>query len=199
MTQVIGDRASLAGGITAALQSGITDSVRNAFSTPPKAAIVFGRLRRTLYPFVDEGQVWHRLQRRPVSYHRPGAGSDAVEIGADLLVTFRDTPAIEAFVKFLATAPAAEAWARLGGFGTANTNVPPSAYPDAITRAIELPLETATSVVFDLSDEQPAAFGSTLGQGEWQLFPQLLADPSHVKRIATELEASAAAAYENPK
>jgi maltose-binding protein MalE len=200
MAQVIGDRMSLAGGIAAALQSGITDSVRNAFSTPPKAAIVFGGdfvasyIRSSTRAKSDTD-----FKAVPFPTIAPGAGSNAVEIGADLFVTFRDTPAIEAFVKFLATAPAAEAWARLGGFGTANTNVPPSAYPDAMTRAIELPLETVTSVVFDMSDEQPAAFGSTVGQGEWELFPQLLANPSHVKRIATELEASATAAYEKPK
>jgi ABC-type glycerol-3-phosphate transport system substrate-binding protein/DNA-binding SARP family transcriptional activator len=194
--QVIGDRASLAGGITTALQSGITDSVRRAFSTPPKAAIVFGGDFIARYiRSSTRARFGSDFNAVPFPTVPPGAGSNAVEIGADLLVTFRDTPAIEAFVRFLATAPAAEAWARLGGFGTANTNVPPSAYPDAITRAIELPLETATSVVFDMSDEQPAAFGSTVGQGEWDLFPQLLANPSQVKRIATELEVSATAAY----
>ena len=52
--------------------------------------------------------------RSPFPSITPGANAGAVEIGGDLFVTFRDTPAIEAFVKFLATAPAAEAWAKLG-------------------------------------------------------------------------------------
>jgi alpha-glucoside transport system substrate-binding protein len=125
----------------------------------------------------------------------PGAEPTAVEIGGDLIVTFRDTPMIEAFVKFLATAPAAEAWARLGGFGTGNLNVPPSAYPDASMRATELSLGTAQSVVFDMSDEQPPSFGSTDGQGEWAIFQQFLADPTNADRIAGELEAAATAAY----
>ena len=65
----------------------------------------------------------------------PGADSTAVEISGDLFVTFRDNPAIEAFVKFLATAPAANAWAKQGGFATGNHNVGLSVYPDAIDKA----------------------------------------------------------------
>ena len=122
-------------------------------------------------------------------------GSNGVEIGGDLFVTFRDTPAIEAFVKFLATAPAAIAWAKLGGFATGNRNVPSSVYPDAITRATALPIQKAKSVVFDMSDEQPAAFGATTGQGEWGIFQQFLQNPKDVTGIAQKLEAAAAAAY----
>ncbi len=125
----------------------------------------------------------------------PGPDAGAVEIAGDLFVTFRDNPAIEAFVKFLATAPAAEAWAKQGGFGTGNHNVPASIYPDAITRASEGPILTAKSVVFDMSDNQPPAFGSTTGQGEWGLFQSFLKTPSDVSGIQQKLEAAAAAAY----
>ena len=116
-----------------------------------------------------------------------------------MLVAFRDTPAIEAFIKFLATAPAANAWARQGGFGTGNKHVPASIYPDAITRATEAPLGTAKSVVFDMSDEQPPSFGATTGQGEWGLFQKFLENPKDVSGIQTQLEAAAAAAYKKGK
>ena len=122
-----------------------------------------------------------------------------VEIGGDLFVTFRDTPAIEAFVKFLATAPAATAWAKLGGFGTGNKNVPASIYPDAITRATEAPIGQAKAVVFDMSDEQPASFGATTGQGEWGIFQQFLKSPSNVSGIQKKLEAAAVASYKKGK
>jgi hypothetical protein len=129
----------------------------------------------------------------------PGANSTAVEIGGDLFVTFRDTPAVEAFVKFLATAPAAEAWAKLGGFGTGNKNVPASVYPDAITRATEAPIGQAKSVVFDMSDEQPASFGATTGQGEWGIFQTFLKNPKNVTGIQQQLEKAAAASYKKGK
>jgi alpha-glucoside transport system substrate-binding protein len=70
-----------------------------------------------------------------------------------------------------------------------------SVYPDAITRATEAPLLTAKSVVFDMSDNQPPAFGSTAGQGEWGLFQKFLQSPSNIKSIQQQLEAAAKAAY----
>ena len=112
-----------------------------------------------------------------------------------MLVAFRDTPAIRAFVSYLATAPAAEAWAKQGGFGTGNRHVPASIYPDAITRATEAPLGTAKSVVFDMSDEQPPSFGATTGQGEWGIFQKFLQNPSNIKSIQQQLESSAKKAY----
>ena len=46
-----------------------------------------------------------------------------------------------------------------------------------------------------MSDQQPGAFGGTVGQGEWGLFQDFLRNPSDAKGIAQKLEASAAAAY----
>jgi hypothetical protein len=200
MAQVIGNSSNLAGGTSGALQYGFNDSVTNAFSTPPKAAIVLEG------DFVA-GVITSSTKAKPVTGFNAtsfpsiaaGANSTAVEIGGDLFVTFRDTPAIEAFVKFLATAPAAEAWAKLGGFGTGNKNVPSSIYPDAITRATEAPISQAKSVVFDMSDEQPASFGATTGQGEWGLFQQFLKSPTNVSGIQKKLEAAATASYKKGK
>jgi alpha-glucoside transport system substrate-binding protein len=117
-----------------------------------------------------------------------------VEIAGDLFVTFRDNPAIEALVKYLATPQAAEIWAKQGGFGTGNKHVPASIYPDPITRATEAPIGTAKAVVFDMSDEQPPAFGATTGQGEWGLFQDFLKNPKDIAGIQRKLEAAAAAA-----
>jgi len=200
MAKVIGDTANVYGGTSGALQYGFNDSVTNAFSDPPKAAMVFEA------DFVG-GVITSSTKAKPSTGFNtftwpsitPGPDAGAVEIGGDLFVTFRDTPAIEAFVKYLATAPAAEVWAKQGGFGTGNKNVPASVYPDAITRATEAPIGTAKSVVFDMSDEQPPSFGATAGQGEWGLFQDFLKTPSDVSGIASKLEAAAAAAYKAGK
>ena len=61
--------------------------------------------------------------------------------------------------------------------------MPASIYPDAITRATEAPILTAKSVVFDMSDEQPPAFGATTGQGEWGLFQKFLQNPKDIAGI----------------
>ena len=201
MRQIFADTANLAGGTSGALQYGFNDSVTNAFASPPKAAMVFeGDFVAGVILSSTKAKAGTGFNATPFPVTNPkSAGANGVEIGGDLFVTFRDTPAIEAFVKFLATAPAANAWAKLGGFGTGNKNVKPSIYPDAITRATEAPIGSAKSVVFDMSDQQPASFGSTTGQGEWGIFQQLLKNPKDVTTIAKKLEAAATAAYKKGK
>jgi hypothetical protein len=200
MVQILGSPGQLAGGTSGALQYGFNDSVTNAFTSPPKAATVFeGDFVAGVILSSTKAKPGSGFNAVPFPSITAGPDAGAVEIGGDLLVTFRDTPAIEAFVKFLATAPAAEAWARLGGFGTGNHNVPASIYPDAITKATEAPLGTAKAVVFDMSDEQPASFGSTTGQGEWGIFQTFLKSPTDFAPIPGQLEKAAAAAYKKGK
>jgi alpha-glucoside transport system substrate-binding protein len=200
MAQVIGDTGNLAGGAAGAIQNGFNDSVTNAFSDPPKGAMVFeGDFVAGVITSSTKAKPGTGFNAAPFPAVKAGPNANAVEIGGDLFVTFRDTPAIEAFVKYLATADAAEAWARQGGFGTGNKNVPASIYPDSITRATEAPIGKATAVVFDMSDEQPSAFGATTGQGEWGIFQDFLKNPSDVNGIASKLETAAAAAYKGGK
>ncbi len=200
MAGIIGDTGNLAGGASGSLQTDFPTCVTNAFSTPSKGAIVFEA------DFVG-GAITSSTKAQPgVDFNAAvfpsitsGANSTAVEIAGDLIVTFRDNPAIEAFVNYLASAQAAEIWAKIGGFGTGNKNVPASVYPDAITRATEAPIAKAKAVVFDMSDEQPASFGSTTGQGEWGLFQKFLQTPTDVSGIQKQLESAAAAAYKKGK
>ena len=103
-------------------------------------------------------------------------------------MTFRDTPAIEAFVKFLATAGGRRRVGQDRRFRHRQQERDDSAsIPTAITKATEAPIGQAKSVVFDMSDEQPASFGATTGQGEWGIFQTFLkdADERHRHRQAT--------------
>jgi ABC-type glycerol-3-phosphate transport system substrate-binding protein len=196
MAKIIGDTSNINGGTSGALQYGFNDSVTNAFGSPSKAAMVFEA------DFVG-GVITSSTKSKPKTGFNtfpwpsitPGPDAGAVEIAGDLFVTFRDNPAIEAFVKYLATARAAKVWAHEGGFGTGNHNVPASIYPDPITKATEAPILSAKSVVFDMSDSQPPAFGATTGQGEWGIFQKFLRSPSNVSGIQKQLESAAKAAY----
>jgi len=200
MAKVLGDTSNINGGTSGALQFGFNDSVTNAFGSPSKAAMVFEA------DFVSGVILSSTKSKAYTGFNvfkfpqiAAGPPSTAVEVAGDLFVTFRDNPAIEAFVKFLATPTAADAWAKQGGFATGNHNVPASAYPNAIDRAIGTAVESAKGVVFDMSDEQPASFGATTGQGEWGIFQKFLKTPSNVNGIASQLEASAKAAYKKGK
>ena len=200
MAQIIGDTSNLTGGTSGALQTDYPTCVDKAFATPPGGAMVLqGDFVGLEILQATKAKANTGFNVVPFPAITPGPNASAVETGGDLIVTFKDTPAIEAFMKYLASPQAAEIWARLGGFGTGNKNVPVSVYPDAITRTTEAPLLGAKSVVFDMSDNQPASFGATTGQGEWGIFQKFLQNPSSISSIQQQLESSAAKAYSSGK
>src|SRR5207253_2468937 len=119
----------------------------------------------------------------------------SVVAGGDTVVTFKDTPAVRAFISYLASPEASTIWAKRGGFTSPNKQVPLSAYSDKLTRASAQLLVQAKVSRFDLSDLEPAAFGATTGQGEWGIFQKFLKSPKNVTSIASQLESSAAKAF----
>ena len=196
MKQILTPSSNLYGGTSGALQTGYPQCVDYVYSTPPKAAMnLQGDFVSIEILQATKAKPETGFNVVPFPAITPGPDASAVETGGDLIVTFRDTPAIQAFMKYLATPEAAEIWAKLGGFGTGNKHVPASVYPDAITRKTEAPLLGASSVVFDMSDLQPAAFGATTGQGEWGLFQKYLQNPSSASSIQQQLESAATKAY----
>jgi ABC-type glycerol-3-phosphate transport system substrate-binding protein len=200
MAKIVGDTANIYGGVSGALQTGFPACVDDAFATPPKAGMVLqGDFVGLEILQATKTKANTGFNVVPFPSITAGPDASAVETGGDLIVAFHDTPAIEAFVKYLATPQAAEIWAKLGGFGTGNENVPASIYPDSITRKTEAPLLGAKSVVFDMSDNQPASFGATVGQGEWGIFQKFLQNPSSIASIEGQLESSAAHAYKTGK
>ncbi len=200
MAKIVSNSSNLTGGTSGALQTDYPTCVDKAFATPPGGGMVLqGDFVSLELLTATKAKPKTGFNVVPFPTITPGPDAQAVETGGDLIITFKDTPAIEAFVKYLATPQAAEIWARLGGFGTGVKNMPVSVYPDAITRTTEAPLLGAKSVVFDLSDQQPAAFGATTGQGIWGIFQKFLQNPSDISGIQQQLESSAAAAYKSSK
>ena len=193
MAQVLGDKANIFGGTSGALETDFPTSVANVFTDPPKAAMVIEG------DFVPGAAAKTPLE--PVSgydeFPFPAIGSarDVVMGGGDSIVMFRRTPASEALIKYLASPEAAEIWAERGGFSTANTKVAASVYPDEITRRTATAIAAAHTFRFDMSDQQPASFGGTPGQGEWKILQDFLAHPSDVDGTARKLEAAAARAF----
>jgi len=192
MAKVIGDGSNVAGGTSGALQTDFPTSVGNVLSDNPKAAIVIegdfvpGAVKTTLKP--QEG---YDVSGFPSINGSP----PSVVGGGDIMTMFNDTPAARAFMQFLATPEAAQAWAERGGFSSANKNLDPEVYPDEILRKTASAIGEAEVFRFDLSDLQPAAFGATEGQGLWKLFQDFLKSPDDVDGIAQQMEAAAKKAY----
>ena len=193
MAKVVSDTNNIAGGKSGALQTDFNTSVSNVFSAKPKAAMV---LEGDFVP----GVVAHPAVKAITGYNVfdfPSINGSRTESigGGDIVTMLKDSPAARALIKYLATPAAATIWARRGGFGSPNKDVKPSAYPDALQRKAAAGL--VKSVVFDMSDLQPAAFGATTGQGEWKLFQDFVSNPSNISGIQKQLETAAAKAYKH--
>ncbi|MFN2466976.1 MAG: ABC transporter substrate-binding protein [Gaiellaceae bacterium] len=195
MATIVGDPSNIFGNKAGALQTDFPTSVSNVFQNPAKAAMVIEG------DFVP-GVVATSTKLKPISGYnvfpfpsiRP-ATKASVMGGGDVVVALKDNPGVRALIAYLATPQAATIWAKRGGFSSPNKNVKPSAYSDALTRKTATALGQAKLFRFDLSDLQPAAFGSTAGQGMWKLFQDFVQTPTNVNGIAAQLEAAAAKAY----
>jgi alpha-glucoside transport system substrate-binding protein len=193
MAQIVDDTSNIAGGKSGALQTDFNTSVSNVFSSSPKAAMVIeGDFVPGVVPHPDLNAI---SGYNVFSFPSINGSPPSVMGGGDIVTMLKDTPAARALIEYLSTREAATIWALRGGYSSPNKDVKASSYKDALQRKTALDLARASVFRFDMSDLQPAAFGSTVGQGEWKLFQDFVSDPSNVDGIAARLEAAAAKAY----
>lgn len=194
MAKIFGDTSNIAGGTSGALQTDFPTSVTNVFTSPPKAAMVFeGDFVQGVILDSTEAEAGTGFDQ----FAFPAVNDSPASVvgGGDMVVTFADDPATQAFVKYLATPEAATIWAQIGGFASPNQNVDPSVYPDDISRATASALAAAEVFRFDMSDLAPPAFGGTVGQGEWKILQDFLKDPTDIKGTQQALQKAASKAY----
>jgi hypothetical protein len=191
MAKILGDTDNIAGGTSGALQTDFPTSVTRVFADPPEAAQVIEG------DFVG-GVVAAETQAEPetgfnvAGFPDIGDSDSPVVGGGDVMVMFKDNPAARALIQYLGTPEAAEIWAERGGFSSPNQNLDPEVYPDEITRTTATALAEAEVFRFDLSDLQPAAFGS---DAMFSLLQDFLRNPDDVEGTAQKLEDAAAQAF----
>jgi ABC-type glycerol-3-phosphate transport system substrate-binding protein len=195
MAKLFSNEQNVAGGISGALQTDFPTSVSNVFTDPPKAAMVIEG------DFV-QGVITDSTDAQPETdfnvfpFPAVNEGEENVVVGGgDMVVMFKDTPAAQELVKYLATPEAAEIWAARGGFSSPNQGVSEDVYPDPLTQQTATALAEAETFRFDMSDLAPAAFGGTPGQGEWKILQDFLRSPDDVNGTAQKLEQAAAKAF----
>jgi alpha-glucoside transport system substrate-binding protein len=191
MAKVFGDSGNLAGGTSGALQTDFPTSVSNVLATDPKAAMV---VEGDFVPGVVETPLEPESGFNYFPFPSINDSPPAVVAKGNLVVAFRDTPAVRAFLDYLVSPESAEIWVQRGGFASANKNVAAESYSDPLLRETSQTMSQAETLRFDLSDLTPSAFGATTGQGMWKLFQDLLKSPNDVDGIAEQLEAAAARA-----
>ncbi|MBI4259724.1 MAG: carbohydrate ABC transporter substrate-binding protein, partial [Actinobacteria bacterium] len=190
---VVGDPSQMVGGIDGTLQSEFPNSVTQVFADPPQAGMVY---EGDFVGGVITSETNSQLGADANFFNFPAieGSAPAVVGGGDVVALMKDSEAGKALMEFLATPEAAEIWAAQGGFTSPNQGVDLSVYPDDITRRSAEALTQAESFKFDMSDLQPAEFGSTTGQGIWGLLQQFVQDPA-VADTAAALEDAAARAF----
>ncbi len=185
----------VAGGITGALRTTFVGSVEETFGgRTARAAMVS---EGDFVAGVITGSTPAQLGVEADMFRFPPESplSPWIIGGGDAAVLLSHSPAAAMLVRYLATPDAAAVWASFGGFISPNLNVDPAVYPDAISRSLALSvLDAGDSFLFDLSDLQPAVFGSTTAQGLFAELQQFLAG-GDARATAARLEAEASAAY----
>ncbi len=194
LSQIFGRPEWLFGGTSGALQTDFPTSVSQVFRSPPKAAMVF---EGDFVAGVIAGETRAKLGTDAGSFAFPSiqGSPPSVVAGGDVAVLLRESAGGKALIRFLATPEAGKIWARLGGFTSPSKAVNASAYADEISRRSAEALLAARNVRFDMSDQAPAAFGGTPGQGEWAILQDFLRRPADIHGIMQRLEAAATRAY----
>ncbi len=181
---------NIAGGTNSALQTDFPTSVTQVFTDPPKAAMVMeGDFVGTFITTETKAKIGEDAD----VFTFPSINdSPPVVVGAgDSIVMFKDSPAARAMITYLASAEAAELWAKRGGFSSPNKNLDEAVYPDDTTRKLASELAQAETFRFDLSDLQPAALNDAL----FAELANLVKNPGDIDGPAEKLEAAAKKAY----
>lgn len=191
--EVLGEEAWLAGGRSGVLLTDFPTSAAQPFVEDREAATVF------------EADFTGGVIGDSTDYE-PGEDADffpfprieqeeTTVVGAgDMAILMADSDGGREFIRFLASPEAGEIWAGEGGFVSPNQGVAEDAYGDDIS-ARAAGLIQDSELAFDLSDQQPGAFGATVGRGLYRILQDFLEDPSRVEETAAELEAEAAEAW----
>lgn len=195
--QLFGKPNLVAGGTGGALQTDFTTSVDHVFANPVKAGMVYeGDFVATVISNETHATIGTDAKFFP--FPAVDGGQPPVVSGGDAAVALKDSPGAQALLQYLASPDAAKVAAQLGGFLSPNKTLDLSAYPNDTQRGIAKSLvQSGDNFRFDMSDQTPAAFGGTKGQGEWKDLQDFLANPADVAGAQQRLEADAAKAFGN--
>ena len=177
-----------------ATQLSFTQSEADVFGANPKAAMLYeGDFVGT--DITKLGKFTVGDTAKFFNFPSINGSQPAVVSGGDEAVALKNSPAAMALMAYLASPEAAQIWAAKGGFLSANQKLDLKNYPDDTTRSLAQALVQSSSVVFDMSDQTPPAFGGQKSADEWNLLTQFVGDPSNPAATAAKLEAAATKDY----
>jgi alpha-glucoside transport system substrate-binding protein len=108
------------------------------------------------------------------------SASGAIQVSADFVGMFRATPAADNLIRYMTSTAAQEAWVSFPGADgfSPSSQVPPRAYPSAVTRAIATVLTSGRELCFGAADAMAPDLGAAFDHAVlWDL-----AQPSSLTR-----------------
>jgi alpha-glucoside transport system substrate-binding protein len=189
--QIAGGNHYINGAPQAILATGFQEASYLPFNSPPQAYMYY------LGDFT-EGFITNQFKSL-----QPGTGfnffpfpainaaNSGVTGGADVVVAMKNTDAMQAFVKYLATAQAQEIWVKRGGFTSVNKSVNLSDYPDQVAQNSAKMLTSAQNFRFGAGDLMPPQ----VQQAWWKGMLAYIGDPSQLDTVLNTIESVAKQSY----
>lgn len=188
---VWGEDTMMAGGTKGAVQTDFPTCVTQVYGQQ-KAAMVM----EADFVAASVTEAGSTVGEDALTFPFPAVGDDApVVVGGDIAAGMSEKEGTQELLAYLASPEAGTAWAGLGGYLSANSEVKADAYADKTTQDLaQTILDAGDTVRYDLSDQVPSAFGGTEGKGMWAALQDFLRDPGDADATAEALEKAAAAA-----
>ncbi|HLZ23221.1 MAG TPA: ABC transporter substrate-binding protein [Ktedonobacterales bacterium] len=190
--QIAGGTHYINGAPQTILATGFQQASYLPFTSPPQAYMYYlGDFAEgfitTQFPSAKAGTDFNFFPFPTITSQYAGA----VTGGADVVVAMKNTTAVQALIKYLATAQAQEIWVKRGGFTAVNKSVDLSAYPDPVAQASAKMLTSATTYRFGADDLMPPAVEDAF----WKATLSYISNPGSLDSILSSMESTASQAY----
>ena len=165
------DPAYTVGGADGTLTTAFISALLAPFADPPGAMMV----KQSGFAGGEVAAQFPELEAGVDYDFFPFPGAQGVQVGADFMVVFNDSPAVQALVGYLTSAEGGQHWASSGFGFTPNQGASPADYPEAQQGLAELLASGAASP--DLGD----AIQPTFGSAEWQAIQDIVGGASTIE------------------
>jgi alpha-glucoside transport system substrate-binding protein len=189
-------KPNLIGSPSNALKVPFTGSVDNTFKANPSSAIVYEASFVATTITGDKLPAKVGTTAKFFPFPSINGSQPTLEAAGDFAVAFSKKPVVQAFLQYVASPDAAQRLVSFAGSGfiSANKNLSNGAYPDStLAQLAQQLVSVGDNFRFDMSDQEPAAFGGTPNKGEWADLQSFLGN-GNVSAAQQKLEHDAAAA-----
>ncbi len=189
--QIVSNPNNLYGGVDGTLSSKFQDASYVLYQDPPKAYLYYegdfmGGIVKAQIPSAEFGTNMDFFAFPKIK------DKSCVVGGADVIVAFNKSKAVQDFIKKLSSAEVQSVGAK-HGFMAANKKVDPSVYPDKTLQKSATFLANSDVFVFDASDLMPPAVGNQ--GGFWDKSKEFIQKSEELDRILEDMENIAAQNY----